>query len=283
MKALAERFPQLPTASKLEVIETLSKIAGRYDSMRGEGKTAPPEIQAQGEELLIGALDDRAACYGMSGSRSGPGGSVSYHDPRVCDLAAYILTGNSPERYHFEWSGTQLERDIRLVEMRNVWRAAHAQPPLPLPELPSHEAAAREPNTVAALQWAGGEALRDFPIVVGQPLTAENVVAALAQLQRERPADRPGFSFLAERPGSRHGFLVQIRWETEKERGNAGSWNYNTNIGLANESLHNSSGSRSLESLDKNEFAEERRALLKALAGEPNQSITVLYRGALGQ
>lgn len=90
----------------------------------------PPErLRAAIEQLLIAALDDTDERVGMSGMWHGK----EFSDPRICDMAGLVLNGLAPRRYPFDLEAPLVERDRARLALKNVWREAHGQAPLPLP------------------------------------------------------------------------------------------------------------------------------------------------------
>lgn len=71
------------------------------------------------ERLLIAALDDPERRSEMKGSYN----EVSYEDPRVCDMAALVLSQRWPEKYQFQWAADSKERDTQIGRTRDRWRS----------------------------------------------------------------------------------------------------------------------------------------------------------------
>ena len=71
------------------------------------------------ERLLVAALDDREARVDMEGTFN----EVSYKDPRVCDMAAFVLSRRWPEKYHFDWMASPADRDAQISGLRETWRS----------------------------------------------------------------------------------------------------------------------------------------------------------------
>ncbi len=78
----------------------------------------PKKVSAAIERLLIGALDDKEERVGMSGSWD----DKSFSDPRICDLAGHVLHRRLPDKYAFDLSASEIERDRALFALKNVWR-----------------------------------------------------------------------------------------------------------------------------------------------------------------
>jgi hypothetical protein len=50
---------------------------------------------------------------------------ASYKDPRICDLAALVLTRRWPDKYQFHWAETAAECDPQIAKLRDRWNADH--------------------------------------------------------------------------------------------------------------------------------------------------------------
>jgi hypothetical protein len=115
--ALARDLRKRPVDLRIEVIGML-----RW-AIPGDEK-----FTAAVEDLLIACLDDaeerRAWTYQSD--------FLSLADPRVCDVAAGVLSDTWPEKYSYDLGVLQVRRDRQLVELKNVWREAHKMPPLPV-------------------------------------------------------------------------------------------------------------------------------------------------------
>jgi hypothetical protein len=70
------------------------------------------------ERLLARALDDTAARAGLSISYD----ATSHTDPRVCDLAAFVMATRWPDRYRFTWPADVGDRDAQIAAIRAAWR-----------------------------------------------------------------------------------------------------------------------------------------------------------------
>ena len=78
--------------------------------------TALPEgsVGAAIEHLLVSALDDSGARTGLKGHFN----EVAYEDPRICDLAAFVLSKRWPEKYQFDWPADLGGRNLQISALR---------------------------------------------------------------------------------------------------------------------------------------------------------------------
>jgi hypothetical protein len=63
------------------------------------------------EQLLIGLLSDRDPRKGLTGNYD----EASYTDPRICDMAAMVLSKRWPDKYAFTWSESDADRDSQIA------------------------------------------------------------------------------------------------------------------------------------------------------------------------
>ncbi len=68
------------------------------------------------EKLLISATKDTQELIYEAHTPEG-----DFYQPRACDMAAYILSRNWPEKYYFEITSSLQKRDLLLVECQNTW------------------------------------------------------------------------------------------------------------------------------------------------------------------
>ncbi len=70
------------------------------------------------ERLLVSSLDDTEKRIGMKGHWN----DVSWENPRICDVAAFVLSRRWPEKYQFQWSANAPKADSQIESMRSKWR-----------------------------------------------------------------------------------------------------------------------------------------------------------------
>ncbi|WP_131989197.1 HEAT repeat domain-containing protein [Chthoniobacter flavus] len=105
------------------------------------------EAEAAVERLLATALEDKERFFGPAGNLE----KVSFADPRICDMAAYVMSHRWPEKYAFQWSASGAECDTQIVKLQDIWRSAHGMPPLPTPAPPPVIPAAPESEVAPLL------------------------------------------------------------------------------------------------------------------------------------
>jgi hypothetical protein len=89
----------------------------------------PPECMSAIENLLVEALKDEAPRTGLSCTW----GDVGFTDPRVCDVAGFLLSQTFGDRYRFDIEAPLGARNRARRVLKNTWRKAHDLPPLPPP------------------------------------------------------------------------------------------------------------------------------------------------------
>ena len=95
----------------------------------GDGitKLSAGSVGASVERLLVSELDDSGRRVGMQGDI----GDASFKDPRVCDMAALVLSKRWPDNYHFHWTANAAECAAQIAKLRDRWRSENgpsAQP-----------------------------------------------------------------------------------------------------------------------------------------------------------
>ena len=181
----------------------------------GEGKTAelPREVQATIEKLLVAELDDTAEQIGVSGSWNGK----SFTDPRICDVAANVLSELKPRKYRFDLGAPLMQRDRNIVELKNVWRAVEGMPPLPLPRL---REVARVPDDqlrglLDKLLQAADADRRKVEMRI-EALGLGALPGTLEQIKRTRKkADQTVLAQIQAPPGNHRGRRAIGRWPGE--------------------------------------------------------------------
>lgn len=69
------------------------------------------------DRLLGAALDDKGQRVGLTGAYD----EFSYIDPGVCDIAALVISRRWPQKYHFTWAASPIERDAQITLIRSAW------------------------------------------------------------------------------------------------------------------------------------------------------------------
>lgn len=132
IRVLGENLANRPVDVKYEVISAFkAEPDPLFPAARAQPlKPSDPNFLAAVEEVLVAALADTEEREGMSASW----GSVYFEDPRICDVAGYILGQRYQDRYLFDASATLAKRDEQRLVLQNIWRQAHGKVLLPLPK-----------------------------------------------------------------------------------------------------------------------------------------------------
>jgi hypothetical protein len=123
IQALIQRMRTAPVEVRLAIVRAFApwpKSAG----MSASGKSVHVEADIAElpagpagvaiERLLLAALDDREKRLMMTGHYD----EATYEDPRVCDMAAFILSKRWPQKYRFHWARNASECDAQIASMR---------------------------------------------------------------------------------------------------------------------------------------------------------------------
>ena len=96
--------------TKLKVVEALGD-SGNWVSEENTN-TPPSGAMEAAERVLVAAIDDTEERSGMGRAR----GSKYLSDPRICDVACWLLSERWPDRYSFDVSKSLKSRDRQRVE-----------------------------------------------------------------------------------------------------------------------------------------------------------------------
>jgi hypothetical protein len=126
--ALRLEAQKAPVDVQLAVVMVFVRGA-KNQSMFAHGSTVSSDTERRAlpegeaglaiDRLLVAALDQTGQRLKMEGNIDG----TAYRDPRVCDLAAFVLARRRPQKFQFQWSGTVAERDAQIAIMRARWEA----------------------------------------------------------------------------------------------------------------------------------------------------------------
>jgi 3',5'-cyclic AMP phosphodiesterase CpdA len=87
------------------------------------------EVEKAVERLLISATSDTEQLEGMWHSWD----DKWLQDPRVCDIAAYLLAQRLPKKYSFDLAASRPQQDRQRLTMINAWRTVQHLPLMSLP------------------------------------------------------------------------------------------------------------------------------------------------------
>ena len=138
IRALNENLDERSLGVRMHVVEELLRTRRRSGRNGAEAIDALPEgtrneFEAAVRTLLLNRLDDLEEQSGTSGSRNGK----DYTDPRVCDLAGFVLNDLDGERYAFDLGALLEERDRARLLLINVLRQEQGLPERAIPQ-PRH-------------------------------------------------------------------------------------------------------------------------------------------------
>lgn len=144
IRALAAGLPERPVDVRLAVVSAFKdndRFMSAISSGSGmglidpdfEGKPLSAATLAEAEALLAAALDDPDLRSGASISWGSGDKRVSFNDPRICDMAGYILATRWPGTYEFNPATSEKTRDQQRIGCLNAYRKKKDLPPLPMP------------------------------------------------------------------------------------------------------------------------------------------------------
>ena len=183
VEAVTKDFTQLKTRRKFDVIFsfTRKKLSSSNDAY---AKSV--------EAWLISCLQitDEADRHGSFGSKF-------FSNPRICDMAGYVLTENWPESYNCQLDGEVRERDKARFAAINHWRKANELEPIEPPK----------PFTADRVSAEVTDPLVEI-IVSGEPI--DSVENALARLGELGPGAIEAAERLSDRTDDSHPFAKDI-------------------------------------------------------------------------
>jgi hypothetical protein len=141
VKAVADRFADLPVALRLAIVSAFREMTSlNIVATGGADGSAPPanaagshdnqELRAAVVKLLITALNDTQPHKGVAVSWNG----ASVSEPRTCDMTSALLNQLDAERFPFDLLAPLAERDRSRAILKNIWLKELGKPELPLPE-----------------------------------------------------------------------------------------------------------------------------------------------------
>jgi hypothetical protein len=123
IEAIARNLERRSVKVRMQVVMSLR--SGSNSTVDAIGtRTDPPDEHALAvQRLLVKCLDDDEQRMGLSGTW----GEKGYTNPRVCDMAGYILNERWPDTYDFDLEADLDDRDQARLEIIDVWRREHGQ------------------------------------------------------------------------------------------------------------------------------------------------------------
>ena len=197
IQTLGANLADFPVDYRLSIVTAFGSYEGSFGASSsgiGLGMNLPDdpvafskEAEAAAEKLLISSLTDTAERWELSGDWGGK----SFNDPRVCDIAAHVLSMRQRDKYRFDLDGNLRQRDKQRITMINVWRAEQGLPLLPLPEARQIEQA--RPSDVQSLLerliQAPTESDKEQVILEIQKLGLSALQAIRQNLMNRNPGD----------------------------------------------------------------------------------------------
>ena len=283
IQALGRDLRQRPVNTKWEVIECLGETDSFFSHRTAIPSTATLNAM---EECLVTALEDTEERFRMSYGRN----NLSVSDPRICDMAGFLLAERWPEHYSFDFSASLQSRNRQRVECMNVWRRNHNLPTLPIPQSRATRVKPEQATLVTAVEWAENSAKPsvDFAALVdsfrNKPLEISKLVSLLAGFAAKPDTQTSGIEFKAIKDEDLTGVLITVRLLRGTPPTESQGWDVNERVTLGRKSLHGSSGSGILSAYSAtNQWDDFAEAAAKALAAEPKMPFEISVRLASGK
>jgi hypothetical protein len=232
---------------KLKVIEALGET-NRWN-FHQKAETPSERTLNAIEAVLVAALADTEERAGMSGSRNGK----NFFDPRICDMAACLLSERWPQRYTFDFSASLNTRERQRRECANVWRVAHGLSAVPTPKSNAVRVGKDEATKVTNVEWSA-EGVKPEPAfelrvsgLKGRNLNQEDLVSLFTDFARRPPLGTSGLEFKAMKDEDLTGVRLILKLTPGSAPTEEQGWNFNERVTLGRKSLHGSESGRSPE------------------------------------
>jgi hypothetical protein len=124
--ALARNLHKRPIDLRINIIRMMADEVGNQGPIGDK-------LQAAMEALLVSCLDDAEERFADTVSDFRRGRELTI-ESRICDMAAQTLSEIWPAKYSFDNITAPANRNIRIVELKNIWRLANKLPALPVPQ-----------------------------------------------------------------------------------------------------------------------------------------------------
>jgi hypothetical protein len=241
VQTLGKDLHERPVNIRYEVISALASDDCVDSAQTSDGGCESPQVTAEVEGLLVRALDDTEEYTDMMFHWY----DTSFYDPRLCDLAGFVLSLRWPERYEFDPESPLVELDRQLVKLKNVWREARGLAPLPLPEALRVLDEGSHANTVQKVVVVPDSVELNAPLaerleaLKGKPLTSKGLVGLLLAFTGRLLPGATGINIRADRAGDNTGVILNVRLtETSSQVNAQEGWTYRFLVIVAHEALY---------------------------------------------
>ena len=186
--ALGKDLPHRPVELRLKVISAMN--CGYTDDTGAD--LSVMQAQERDRPCLAGtpcrALADTDRAYSTTAWHG-----CKFIDPRVCDLAACVLSDRWPQKYKFDSGAGESKRDSQRIGLINVWREEYRLPPVPVPrpvEIAPAEPAVIDPMIKAVIEAkTAAEGTKAVAAIEALGLTAlKPVLDQLGGMKKDDPA-----------------------------------------------------------------------------------------------
>jgi hypothetical protein len=121
VRALGAELSRLPVDHRLHLIELFSEspfVSFSWGEVLWDLPPEPPEFAEAVDDLLVHCLADVTQRHGLSGTWRGK----SIRDPRLCDLAAHVLSRRRQQPSRFDLEAPLATRDRQRLDLRQSGR-----------------------------------------------------------------------------------------------------------------------------------------------------------------
>jgi hypothetical protein len=251
IQALASRWDASNASQRIQMIEAIGTrmrpepVSGAHSTTKQ--RPLPAEARERGIELLVHALEDTQACYGMSGGR----GDYNYSNPRICDHALWALHEVDGSQFTFSPKASRRLRESERISAANRWRKEHGKsllpaPPPPGPKLPPADAVRIVRVRLLPEQPEAAEIAKKVQSLEGTRLAPETLPQLLVWFATSNLNTARGLDIEASRENDLTGVEILLRVHLGQPKAKESpDWQTHHSVSSGEKRLGNSSGSAS--------------------------------------
>jgi hypothetical protein len=234
IEALGHNLRQRPAEIKSHVLASVGNT-----NRPGKPTQSPATIEAI-EKFLVGALEDTDEYQGFDAWENG----MSVSDPRIYDVAEWLLAQRWPNRYVISLPGNPKARERRRIEFLNTWRAPHQLPTLPLPQPEHTPLAPAEAAKVTVVEWSPDSAkpTDSFAARIGgfkdKLLRAEELIALTTDFTHNAEPGVSGLIIKADKDEYLSGVSLTLTLLARQRTKTEWQWNDLVVVGTQTNDIH---------------------------------------------
>ncbi len=273
---LARSLDRKPVDVRLRVIQSI----GQKLALRTNAKVKPlgAETVRAMERLLAASLEDTEERVGMNMGRKGK----SISNPRICDMAALILSEEWRGEYAFDIVGPHGQRERQRIACLNVWRRKNNLGVVPVPPRSAVKLAPEDASKVTQIEWSTKEAVHAEALkrllagIENQRLGADSFVALCCSLTEQLTHAAGGVSMKLVKDADLTGVRVLARMVPAQRNSTQTALHIQRRVEVGGRELMSSSGVGDAGHFSQPEgWRDFRQNLVTALAASPETAFEI--------